>query len=89
MPRFGSTTEAGPIGEGFGDWWALIMSSRDAQDTATVPWACIMDWDATFYSTSVPHCLRRTDTSLTYADRNGSVHHDGQGDRRGGQEALR
>ena len=78
VPGFGSTTEAGSIGEGFGDWWALIMSSRDAKDTATVPLACIMDWDATFYSTETPHCLRRTDTELKYADRNGSVHHDGQ-----------
>ncbi|MFI6101464.1 M36 family metallopeptidase [Lentzea sp. NPDC051213] len=78
VPGFGSTTEAGSIGEGFGDWWALIMSSRDAKDTATVPLACIMDWDATFYTTETPHCLRRTDTELKYSDRNGSVHHDGQ-----------
>jgi Zn-dependent metalloprotease len=78
VPGFGSSTEAGSIGEGFGDWWALIMSSRDAQDTATVPLACIMDWDATFYTTTTPHCLRRTDTELKYADRNGEVHHDGQ-----------
>lgn len=78
VPGFGSTTEAGSIGEGFGDWWALIMSSRDAKDTATVPLACIMDWDATAYTTETPHCLRRTDTELKYADRTGSVHHDGQ-----------
>lgn len=78
VPGFGSTTEAGSIGEGFGDWWALIMSAADSQDTATTPLACIMDWDATFYTTETPHCLRRTDTELKYADRNGSVHHDGQ-----------
>ncbi|WP_434440165.1 M36 family metallopeptidase [Lentzea sp. E54] len=78
VPGFGSSTEAGSIGEGFGDWWALIMSSRDAEDTATTPLACIMDWDATAYTTETPHCLRRTDTELKYADRNGSVHHDGQ-----------
>jgi Zn-dependent metalloprotease len=78
VPGFGSSTEAGSIGEGFGDWWALIMSSRDAKDTATTPLACIMDWDATAYTTETPHCLRRTDTELKYADRNGEVHHDGQ-----------
>lgn len=38
VPGFGSSTEAGSIGEGFGDWWALIMSSRDAEDTATTRW---------------------------------------------------
>ncbi|MFS8101164.1 M36 family metallopeptidase [Lentzea alba] len=78
VPGFGSTTEAGAIGEGFGDWWALIMSSRDSQDTATTPLACIADWDAVSYTTETPHCLRRTDTDLKYADRNNSVHHDGQ-----------
>ncbi|MFD9705396.1 M36 family metallopeptidase [Lentzea sp. NPDC059081] len=78
VPGFGSSTEAGSIGEGFGDWWALIMSSRDAQDTALTPLACIMDWDATAYTTETPHCLRRTDTELKYADRDGEVHHDGQ-----------
>ncbi|HEX7303940.1 M36 family metallopeptidase [Lentzea sp.] len=78
VPGFGSSTEAGSIGEGFGDWWALILSSRDSQDTALTPLACIMDWDATAYTTETPHCLRRTDTELKYADRNGEVHHDGQ-----------
>ncbi|SMD03768.1 M4 family metallopeptidase [Lentzea albidocapillata] len=78
VPGFGSTVESGSIGEGFGDWWALIMSSADAQDTATTPLACIMDWDATAYTTETPHCLRRTDTDLKYADRKGQVHFDGQ-----------
>ncbi|MDX3656154.1 M36 family metallopeptidase [Streptomyces sp. ID05-26A] len=78
VPGFGSTVEGGSIGEGFGDWWALIMSSADAKDTATVPLACIMDWDATAYTTETPHCLRRTDTDLKYADRKGEVHFDGQ-----------
>ncbi|MFD5826772.1 M36 family metallopeptidase [Lentzea sp. NPDC060358] len=78
VPGFGSSTEAGSIGEGFGDWWALVLSSRDAEDTALTPLACIMDWDATAYTAGTPHCLRRTDTELKYADRNGEVHHDGQ-----------
>ena len=38
-----------------------------------------MDWDATSYTSTVPHCLRRLDTNLHYpADLNGEVHHDGQ-----------
>jgi Zn-dependent metalloprotease len=78
VPGFGSSLDGGSIGEGFGDWWALIMSSRDAKDTATVPLACIMDWDATAYTTETPHCLRRTDTTITVSQRKNEVHFDGQ-----------
>ncbi|WP_394616272.1 M4 family metallopeptidase [Lentzea sp. JNUCC 0626] len=78
VPGFGSSLDGGSIGEGFGDWWALIMSSRDAQDTAKTPLACIMDWDATAYTTETPHCLRRTDTDLTVSQRQNEVHFDGQ-----------
>jgi Zn-dependent metalloprotease len=78
VPGFGSTEEAGAIGEGFGDWWAMIMSSRVQPDTAKTPLACVADWDSTSYTTDVPHCLRRTDTNLTFADRDGEVHDDGQ-----------
>ena len=43
------------------------------------PLPCVMDWDATSYTSTVPHCLRRLDTNLHYpADLNGEVHHDGQ-----------
>ncbi|TWP50147.1 bacillolysin [Lentzea tibetensis] len=78
VPGFGSGTESGSIGEGFGDWWALIMSSAVQQDTATTPLACIADWDAVSYTTARPHCLRRTDTETKYSERTGEVHHDGQ-----------
>jgi Zn-dependent metalloprotease len=78
VPGFGSTVEAGSIGEGFGDWWAMIMSAAVQSDTATTPLACLMDWDSTSYTTGTPHCIRRTDTNLTYADRDGEVHDDGQ-----------
>jgi hypothetical protein len=78
VPGFGTNVESRSIGEGFGDWWALIMSAADSQDTATTPLACIADWDAVSYAPGTPHCLRRTDTELKYADRNESVHHNGQ-----------
>lgn len=78
VPGFGTTLDAGSIGEGFGDWWALIMSSRDSQDTTTTPLACIMDWDSTSYTTTTPHCIRRTDTGLTVSQRQNEVHFDGQ-----------
>jgi Zn-dependent metalloprotease len=54
------------------------MSAAVQRDTAVTPLACIMDWDATSYTDEEPHCLRRTDTDLTYADRIGQVHFDGQ-----------
>jgi Zn-dependent metalloprotease len=78
VPGFGEDIEAGSIGEGFGDWWALIMSSAVQRDTTVTPIACIMDWDSTSYTDDEPHCLRRTDTDLTYPDRDGEVHDDGQ-----------
>jgi Zn-dependent metalloprotease len=41
--------------------------------------ACVADWDATSYTSVVPHCLRRVDRNLHYPeDLNGEVHHDGQ-----------
>ena len=42
------------------------------------PLPCVADWDSVSYTSTVPHCLRRTDTNLKYpADLNGAVHHDG------------
>jgi Zn-dependent metalloprotease len=78
VPGFGDDIEAGSIGEGFGDWWAMIMSVPVQRDTAITPIACIADWDAVSYTSDEPHCLRRTDENLTYADRIGQVHFDGQ-----------
>jgi zinc metalloprotease ZmpB len=38
-----------------------------------------MDWDATFYTSTVPHCLRRLDSNLHYPeDLDGEVHDDGR-----------
>ncbi|HET9140838.1 M36 family metallopeptidase [Actinophytocola sp.] len=78
VPNFGDAIEAGSIGEGFGDWWAMVMSAPLQRDTAVTPLACIADWDSVSYTAEEPHCLRRTDTDLTYADRIGQVHFDGQ-----------
>jgi zinc metalloprotease ZmpB len=73
---YGTSVEAGSIGEGFGDYWAVTVSSVVAP---TPDPACVADWDSTSYTSSTPHCLRRVDTDLHYpADLNGEVHHDGQ-----------
>ncbi|MEV4641268.1 M36 family metallopeptidase [Actinoplanes sp. NPDC049548] len=79
VPGFGSTEEAGAIGEGFGDYWAVTMSQATSPDTAVTPLACVMDWDATAYTEDEPHCLRRTDTAKLYpGDLEGEVHADGE-----------
>ena len=72
---FGSE-EAGAISEGFGDYWAVTVSTFIAP---TRDPACVADWDSVSYTSSAPHCLRRVDRNLHYpADLNGEVHHDGQ-----------
>ena len=39
---------------------------------------CVMDWDSTSHTTTVPHCIRRLDTTKTVADAVGEVHADGE-----------
>jgi Zn-dependent metalloprotease len=79
VPGFGESAEAGAIGEGFGDYWAVTMSQATSRDTAVTPWACVMDWDSTAYTDTTPHCLRRTDGPKVYpGDLDGEVHDDGE-----------
>ena len=73
---FGGSVEAGSIGEGFGDYFAVTVSNLIAP---TADPACVADWDSVSYTSTTPHCLRRVDTNLHYPeDLNGRVHHDGQ-----------
>jgi hypothetical protein len=73
---FGASAEAGAIGEGFGDYWAVTVSDVLAP---TADPACVADWDSISYTSQTPHCLRRVDGNLHYPeDLNGRVHHDGQ-----------
>ncbi len=75
-PGFGTSVEAGSIGEGFGDYWAVTVS--DVISPTPDP-ACVADWDSISYTRGPAHCLRRVDRDLHYpADLNGEVHHDGQ-----------
>jgi hypothetical protein len=76
VPGFGSTLEAGAIGEGFGDYLAVTVSEHVAP-TADEP--CVADWDSTSYTSTVPHCLRRVDGNKHYPeDLEGEVHADGE-----------
>ena len=57
--------EAGAIGEGFADYWAVTVSNVLAP-TPDAP--CVADWDSVSYTSTVPHCLRRTDLNLHYPE---------------------
>jgi len=73
---FGTSVEAGSIGEGFGDYFAVTVSNVIAP---TQDPACVADWDSISYTPGPVHCLRRVDQNLQYPeDLNGRVHHDGQ-----------
>ncbi|WP_086826928.1 M4 family metallopeptidase [Streptomyces sp. NRRL B-24572] len=80
VPGFGTSPEAGAIGEAFGDYLAVEVG---ANADAKYGWpmktdlACVADWDSTGYS-AAPHCLRRIDGTKTYADWAGEVHADGE-----------
>jgi hypothetical protein len=74
--NFGFSLEAGAIGEGFGDYFAVTVSNVIAP---TPDPACVADWDSVSYTSREPHCLRRVDLDLHYPeDLNGRIHHDGQ-----------
>ncbi|MGW4895199.1 M4 family metallopeptidase [Kitasatospora sp. NPDC004240] len=81
VPGFGSSPEAGAIGEAFGDYLALsVGAAADARYgwPRNTPEACVADWDSTGYSSTTPHCLRRLDTGKVYGDKVGEVHADGE-----------
>ncbi len=73
---FGSSAEAGAMGEGFGDYWGASVNAQFSggyQDT------CVAEWDAISYASGVPHCLRRLDSTKHYPQNVvGEVHADGE-----------
>lgn len=80
VPGYGTSLDAGAIGESFGDYLSITVGLDAAQQygwPVKADQACTMDWDATSYTSTVPHCLRRVDTNLTVADRRNQVHFDG------------
>jgi len=80
VPGFGTSLDAGSIGESWGDYLAVsvgLAAARQYGWPVKAEKACPMDWDATSY-TSAPHCIRRFDLNLTVEQRRGEVHFDGQ-----------
>ena len=49
VPGFGCTLEAGSIGEAFGDYLAVTVSTAVTGNTFEQP--CVADWDSTSYTT--------------------------------------
>jgi hypothetical protein len=78
-PGFGTNLESGSIGEAFGDYLAVVVTSWAAGAPTRTPEACVADWDSTSYTRTVPHCLRRIDGTKHYPeDVVGEVHADGE-----------
>ncbi|GII32339.1 M36 family metallopeptidase [Planotetraspora mira] len=76
---FGTTLESGSIGEAFGDYLAVAVTSWKAGTPTKTPEACVADWDSVSYTSGVPHCLRRLDGTKHYPeDVVGEVHADGE-----------
>jgi hypothetical protein len=79
VPGFGTTLESGAIGEAFSDYLAVVVGSWATGVPTLAPEACVADWDAVSYTSTVPHCLRRLDGAKHYPeDVVGSVHADGE-----------
>ena len=64
VPGFGPGPDSGAIGEAFGDYFAVSFGNAFTGNTFEP--GCVMDWDATSYTSTAPHCLRRTDMNLHY-----------------------
>ncbi|SEM26759.1 M4 family metallopeptidase [Nonomuraea pusilla] len=76
---FGTTLESGAIGEAFGDYLAVAVTSWKTGTPTGTPEACVADWDSVAYTSAVPHCLRRLDGTKHYPeDMAGEVHADGE-----------
>ncbi|MDX6287927.1 MAG: zinc metalloprotease ZmpB [Frankiales bacterium] len=84
---FGTTPDAGAIGEGFSDYLAVEVSNWVAKSlgvTTRVADACVADWDSTSYDTAADdglYCLRRVDSSKHYPEDlhpSREVHADGE-----------
>ena len=79
VPGFGTTLESGAIGEAFGDYLAVVVTSWAAGAPSATPEACVADWDSTSYTAATPHCLRRLDGNKHYPENlRGEVHADGE-----------
>jgi zinc metalloprotease ZmpB len=80
---FGRSFDAASIGESFGDYLAVTVGLDAARDNGWPVQAaesCPMDWDATSYDPTAPHCIRDFHTGFTIQNRpdNWGIHLVGQ-----------
>ncbi|MEU8123961.1 M4 family metallopeptidase [Spirillospora sp. NPDC049024] len=76
---FGTNLESGSIGEAFGDYLAVAVTSWATGTPTKTPEPCVADWDSVSYTSGPTHCLRRLDGTKHYPeDVRGEVHADGE-----------
>ncbi|WP_433469092.1 M4 family metallopeptidase [Spirillospora sp. CA-128828] len=76
---FGTNLESGAIGEAFGDYLAVAVTSWATGTPSKTPEPCVADWDSVSYTSGPTHCLRRLDGTKHYPeDMVGEVHADGE-----------
>jgi hypothetical protein len=83
VPGFGTSFDAGAIGESFGDYFGVSVGLDAARDNSWPVQAaesCPMDWDATSYDPTAPHCIRNFHTGFTIQNHpdNWGIHSVGQ-----------
>jgi hypothetical protein len=79
VPGFGSSPDAGAIGEGFSDYFAVTVGLALTGETFQAP--CVADWDSVSYTPGPIHCLRRLDSTKHYPEDlhpRREVHADGE-----------
>jgi hypothetical protein len=79
VPGFGSSPDAGAIGEGFSDYLAVTVGLALTGETFQAP--CVADWDSVSYTPGPIHCLRRLDSTKHYPEDlhpRREVHADGE-----------
>ena len=76
VPGYGSSSQAGAIGEAFADMLAVFTPTGDDD---LLDRACVGPWDALSYSDDTPPCLRRTDGDKHYPEHwENETHADGE-----------
>lgn len=71
VPGWGESANARAMGEGFSDYLAASFGetlTADAGRPNPADPACVADWDAVSYSSTMPPCLRRVDERKHYPE---------------------
>jgi zinc metalloprotease ZmpB len=78
VPGYGTSLDAGAIGEAFGDYLAVTVGLEVAGRHPSVDPACVADWDSVSYDATKPTCLRNINLDIKLENRRNAVHYDGQ-----------